>query len=842
RLGKQEAALTQQDVLTAAILHPDRLLDIVHNYVTFMAADSGTTIKAVPRYQQFRAVSRAVERLASGATRAQSADGRDHRGGVVWHTQGSGKSLTMSFLVRKLRTVPGLRKAKVVVVTDRTQLQDQLSATMELSGEKVNTAKRISQARGYLSQHGPGIVFVMIQKQQDEDRKAKGKLADDIAEGGPSLPEQLNADESIVILIDEAHRSHGSALHAHLMAALPNCARIGFTGTPILMGKKQRTTDIFGTYIDMYRLADAEKDKAVVPIMYQGRAVKGAVKDGRDMDEVFEDMLAEHTAEEMELIKRRYATSGDVLEAEELIAAKARNMLRHYVETVLPNGFKAQLVAHSRRATLRYRTALRDAREELVGQVERLPEATRHANLEDIRNRRTRYLVTAARHLDLIKAMDFVPVISVGSQNDEQDYEPWTDPDKQRLVIDAFTGPFPSQPAFLIVKSMLLTGFDAPVEQVLYLDRPMQGAELLQAIARVNRPATGAAGPKRCGYVIDYVGVTRHLTAALKEYAAEDVDDTLKDLSSQVASLEPLQRRVIMVFTDNGAMPGDGAEAKEDCVQLLADGQVRVRFETELEALLSTIDTVLPMPEALPYLARARLFAEIARLARRRYREDGGFDPSLYGEKVRELIDEHMTSLGVDNMLPPVSITDPDYAARVGKLSPRARASEMEHAIRHHISVHVDEDPTRYRRLSERLEQILADHAGNWEQQVLALSDLLDDVTADDAERPADGGPALSPVESALYRLLAEETADDGVITADRGQQLGDFCRRLHKMAVRQTTRMDFWRHPVDQDDFVKDITVELIVGDIWHPNEAAPLADKLFEIIKANRNRLRVT
>jgi type I restriction enzyme R subunit len=247
-----------------------------------------------------------------------------------------------------------------------------------LAGEKIDTTKKMVQARRLLSQHGPGIVCVMIQKQQD-DAEIKKSLRDaDIVEGkaAPRFP-LLNADESIVLLIDEAHRSHASKLHENLMEALPNCARIGFTGTPILMGKKKRTTGIFGEYIDVYRLADAERDEAVVPILYAGRTAKGAVRDGRDMDEVFEDMLADHTQEEMEQIKRRYATRGDVMEAEELIRAKAKNMLRHYVETVLPNGFKAQVAAHSRRATIRYHAAFAKARDELVTQIENLPEATK---------------------------------------------------------------------------------------------------------------------------------------------------------------------------------------------------------------------------------------------------------------------------------------------------------------------------------------------------------------------------------------------------------------------------------------------------------------------------------
>ena len=166
RLKKRRSAVSAQDILAGVVLHPFRLLDIVHNYVTFMQTDEGKTVKVVPRYQQYRAVCRSVERLQTGKTRRQDGH-QDRRGGIIWHTQGSGKSLTMTFLVRKLRVTPGLKTTKVVVVTDRTQLQDQLSQTMELSGEKVDTAKKISQAKAMLSRHGPGVVFVMIQKQQD---------------------------------------------------------------------------------------------------------------------------------------------------------------------------------------------------------------------------------------------------------------------------------------------------------------------------------------------------------------------------------------------------------------------------------------------------------------------------------------------------------------------------------------------------------------------------------------------------------------------------------------------------------------------------------------------------
>ena len=294
-----------------------------------------------------------------------------------------------------------------------------------------------------------------------------------------------------------------------------------------------------------------------------------------------------------------------------------------------------------------------------------------------------------------------------------------------------------------------------------------------------------------------------------------------------------------MIFSRNGVTPGTDEAALENCVQLLEDGQLRDEFETELKLFLGILDSVLPRPDALPFLDAAKLYAEIARRTRRRYRLVGDFDPSLYGAKVRELIDRHMVALGVDTVLPPVSITDPDYQTKVARLGGRAKASEMEHAIRHHIRLHADEDPVRYRRLSEDLERILAEHAGNWEQLALSLTVLLQEMTTTDPERAGGISPNLNQVESALYGLLAEETATDGVITDDQGQRLSDFARRLHELAGRQTTRRDFWRHPVDQYSFISELTTALVLAGMVGQEQAPALADKLFEVIRANRGRI---
>lgn len=360
----------------------------------------------------------------------------------------------------------------------------------------------------------------------------------------------------------------------------------------------------------------------------------------------------------------------------------------------------------------------------------------------------------------------------------------------------------------------------------------MKEAELLQAVARVNRPADG----KRCGYVIDYVGVTSHLAQALKAYADDDVHGALRDLSTEIGRLAPQRDRLRLLGTPTAA-----DDAIEECVELLEDGTLRDRFEVDLKRFLITVNTVLPDPAVRPYLADAYLFAQIAAEARRRYRiDDGTFDPGLYGEKVRELIDRHMESLGVDPALPPVSLSSAHFQRQVAAMAgPRARASEMEHAIRHHISVHLDEDPVAYRRLSERLEKILAEHEGNWEQQALFLAELAEEIKTHSSERVR-GDTGLGNVEQALYGLILERTATDGVPTEEQARRIAGFACRLYATASTATTRVDFWRKPVDWEDFKGEITGMLLEDGICPDDSATALADALFEVIKASRRRIR--
>lgn len=839
QLGKPAADLTGQELLVAGMLTPANLLDLVRHYTLF-AEIGGRRIKLVARYQQYRAVRKALVRLQTGKTR--QADGEhDRRGGIVWHTQGSGKSLTMVFLVRAMRSDPLLRAFKVVVITDRTDLEKQLAATAKLSGETVQRARKSSKLRTMLAEHGPALVFAMIHKYRDTDT---GKPAEHGLAGDDQVESfgVLNTDESIVILVDEAHRSQTSTLHANLMAALPNAAKIGFTGTPIMREGKKRTEAIFGEFIDKYTIRQAEADGAVVPILYEGRTAKGAVTGGSDLDELFEDMFAELRDVELEKLKARYATTGSVVEAPKLIAAKAKSMLWHYVSTVMPNGFKAQVAASSRLATVRYREALQAARDELVAGIEALPDHLLHGDPDDIDrlDRKTQILVRATGQLELLKALDFVPIIS-GTNNDDPTWAPWTDKTRQDAVIEGFKqrlglpGEKTSPVAFLIVRTMLLTGFDAPVEQVLYLDRSIQDAELLQAIARVNRTASG----KSVGLLVDYYGVGAHLQKALKAYAPEDAEDAIGALASikdELPKLRDRHGRVVAIFAQAGIDTFDTDEDVEACVQVLADEALRARFGALLKQFLTTMDTVMPRPEALSFAKDAKRLGIISLAAKRRYRDDGlgDFDSSLYGEKVRRLIDEHVTALDIATKIPPVSVTDPDFIAKVqGLTSDKAKASEMEHALRYHIRKNFDEDPARYTKLSERLDDILQNLTGQWDQLALALTELLGEATDDRS------GSAIhdDPLVARFYGLLESEFATDASLPNEVQADIVHLAQEIIIQVEGHATMVRFWHNPHAQETLRKQLIHTLDDRDLFPFEEQAPLADKLMELAKANQS-----
>ncbi len=852
-LGK--TALSEQERLIAGLLAPAHLLDVVKHFLLFLQA-GGQTVKSVCRYQQYRAVNRAIARLKAGQTRLQHGE-HDQRGGIIWHTQGSGKSLTMVFLVRKMRADAQLRRFKVIVVTDRKDLQNQLSVTATLTGEVVEVADSTAGVKALARRKGPGLVFATIQKYRDPDNAGDAPLPANglrkVAEAGAVYRrsektnepfELLNEDAGILVLVDEAHRTQAGDLHANLLAGLPNCARIGFTGTPIIMGEKKRTHEIFGEFIDRYTIKEAEADGATVPVLYEGRTANGAIKDGASLDELFEDLFRQHTPEELEAIKQKYATKGHIFDAPALIADKARDMLRHYVTHILPNGYKAQIVAYSRLAAIRYVDALRAARDDLLADANALNPQDKALDDEALCQRppSMQAVVQAWRYRDTLARIEFAPIIS-GSNNDDPIWKTWTDGAGHEQRIRRFKQPlFHARPektdplAFLVVKSMLLTGFDAPIEGVMYLDRPIREAELLQAIARVNRTGFG----KRCGIVVDYYGVAQHLKEALAAYADEDVHGALTSLKDEIPVLRDRHLRVVDLFRQHGIESLDDTEA---CVEALGSEKRRAEFAVKLKAFLASLDTVLPRPEGLPYSGDAKKLAYIYARARNRYKDTPVLGKDV-GAKVRKLIDDHVISLGIDPKIPPIQLTDTEFDRHVARTAgDRAKASEMEHAIRSHIRKHMDQDPVLYRKLSERLNEIFRALGEQWNEVIAQLQTLIDELRTgrtSAAETPADLPAHCAP----FLRTVLDVVCATHAPTPAELLRLKDVTVELVDLLVQELQgNRGIWNPSkrADQDNLNAQVFEHLmrLRPPLVDTEKAGALADRLLEQARASHDTL---
>ncbi|WP_280549321.1 MULTISPECIES: type I restriction endonuclease subunit R [unclassified Halomonas] len=863
------ADLSAQQRLVAGMLTRGNLLDIVRHYTLFMNL-GGQEIKLVCRYPQFRGVTRAIERLKSGKTRREDGEA-DRRGGIIWHTQGSGKSLSMVFLVRKLRSDPSLRRFKVVVITDRKDLQTQLSATAELTGESVEKAANTAALKKLLARDGPGLVFGTVQKYRDPDAEGDQDEGDqdeageetpsggldtgrrDAAEPGrtgtaprkPTLSapfEVLNTSEDILILVDEAHRTQAGDLHANMMRALPNAARIGFTGTPIIMGDKKRTHDIFGEYIDRYTIKEAEQDGATVPILYEGRTAKGAIKEGASLDGLFEDLFREHTKEELEAIKKKYATKGQIFEAPRLIQEKAQDILRHYVTHILPNGYKAQLVAYSRRAAMRYLEALQEAKTALLEEAIGLGPEDKALDDTQLLTRppRIKAAIQAWRYREILRQLEFAVVFSSGN-NDDAAWAKWSERAAVENHIKRFKKPLlhddPAKTdslAFLIVKSMLLTGFDAPIEGVMYLDRSIREAELLQAIARVNRTGHG----KTHGIVVDYFGVANHLKEALAAYSEEDIDGALQSLKDEIPLLRDRHLRVIDVLRSQGV---DSLADTEEAVQALGDERVRAEFVVKLKEFNRTLDDVLPRPEGLEFVNDAKRLAYLHALARNRYKDTPELGKDI-GNKVRKLIDDYVISLGIDPRIPPVQLTDAEFDAHIGRqVGDRAKASEMEHAIRSHVRKHLDEDPVKYGRLSERLADLLQQLDGQWDEQVEALRGLTQQLR-DGATGPGEGIPQMPAHAEPFWRELSASTSlEPEAIDSATAQTLLDATEELVATIQQEIAIPDFWKpsHIPDQERLKQHLFSQLMMGGLVPMDQAEATAERLFDLARSNHAKL---
>ncbi len=742
----------EQDILVAGMLEPQNLLEIMQDFIIVMGSGR-KRVKIVCRYQQYRAVKKTIKRILEAKTLQE-------RNGVIWHTQGSGKSLTMVFLIKHSRHITQMQNYKILFIVDRSDLEEQLEDTAALTGEQVSVAINGNDLKKKLSNDVSDIIMTMMQKFNDDEAF-----------------KSLSDKKEIVVLIDEAHRTQYSKLGAALRTALPHAIMIAFTGTPV-----EKTLDSFGSYIDTYKIREAVDDGATVPIIYEGMTSKDSIDNKSEFDGKFEDLFADLTKEQQEAIKKKYGTKGDILEAPKRIKVIAKDMVRHYVENILPNGYKAQVVSSSRKAALRYNEAIKKALSEYYeNMADNNPYKVLVSKLSSA-------VVISHKHND--NSDEFPKEFSSKTHKDKSvaDFKKplfTTSPYDIKEGDDIYDSLKTSQLAFLVVSDMLLTGFDAPIEQVMYLDKKLTAHNLLQAIARVNRTYEG----KTRGLIVDYYGVGAHLKEALAAYEAGDVEDVMRDKSSELSQLELSHRKVMQFFTENG-VDEINKNNLEDAVVLLADEKLRQEFKVLFKEFTKLIDFILPNPIKKYFLTDVQVLGLIKNEAQRRYR-DSELNIEGIGAKVKALIDEHLISEGIETKVRPISIFDDEFDNAIKGRPDKAVASEMEHALRYTIRINIDKDPIYYKSLAEKLEKIIAEHKGEWEKLVDKLSKFKKDMQ---------GGRELLEVFEKLkcevcmayYDLFLSYFSEDEC-TSEVCDTLVELVINSVEQASREIKRIDFW-------------------------------------------------
>lgn len=691
------------------LAEPSRLLDILAHFIAFETdPETGEKIKKISRYQQFRAVNKAVQRVAEG----------EHRKGLIWHTQGSGKSLTMVFLALKLKThltldAPTLANPNILVLTDRIDLDNQISGTFAACGLPNPTqAGSVAELREAVARGGNGQILLST-----------------IFKFAGSKDPIPNSDNWIV-LVDECHRTQEKDLGAYLQATLPDAHFYGFTGTPIKSTDKDtyaRFSIEEETYLDKYGIDDAVYDGATVPILYEGRKTDWSINEA-EIDILFDRWFVDLPDDKREELKRKGLTLATIAKHPERVRLIALDIWEHFKQVCQPDGFKAQIVVVDREAVILYRAALSAVI--------------------------TADLLKDGADADAAQTQADAMIACVYSKSQE-DNKPSEDPDIAALRSDlerhyldeaaekdakkAFKA-FGQQPNFLIVCDKLLTGFDAPIEHVMYLDKPLKEHGLLQAIARTNRtcslkrPDKGEV-TKPHGRIVDYIGVTNHLDEALQSYRSEDVEHALSDIAILRNDLKEAHARYRSQKRAMGLESLDEKAAAYAVGKLATEGREDEWFDLQRLARLfiKVYGDLSPDPAILDFTEEVKWAAAFLRLATQVIAKDESLDHRSYSGKIRDMLEEHVHATGLSTTIRLRSITDPNFADDFDT-GEKSEAELQEAFVRKSAELRrvtrelVDKNPAQYGRFSERVLEIIR----RFEQgQIAALEGLreFDDLT-----------------------------------------------------------------------------------------------------------------
>ena len=687
-VAEGERAITPQDRALFALCRPERLLDLVRRFTVF---DGG--VRKIARHQQFFGVRSAVERVRQFDTNGC------RKGGVIWHTQGSGKSLTMVMLGRALALDKDISHPRIVIVTDRDDLDRQIKDTFrscELEPVRATSGAHLLK----LIRNKTTLVTTIINKFDTASRS-----------GAATDP-----DPNIFVLVDESHRSQTGQYGGHgefamkMRRILPNACYLGFTGTPLLQ-KEKNTLSTFGGLIHTYAIDQAVADGAVVPLLYEGRIVEQQITG--DMIDRWFDKLSEGLTEQQRAdLKRKFSRMDALAKTSQAIRAKAFDISEHFRRHWQGSGFKAQLIAPSKAAAVRFKEAL-DEIGQVTSEIVISPPDASEGNEE---------IDTESK--DLVRAFW---ERMLARYRTEGEYN--------RRIIDAFKRA--DDPEILIVVSKLLTGFDAPRNAVLYVCKSLREHNLLQAIARVNRLYEEGGVEKQFGFIIDYEGLLGELDKALTTYTAfqgfdaSDLAGTVHDVREQIRKLPQLHDQLWNLFR-----PVRNKRDMEQFEQFLADEAVRQEFYERLRAFGRCLHIALSSHKVLEVFDQARIdalkrdwkqFSELRHSVRLRYQET--VDVKEFEPKIQSLLDDQVSAKPAETIIELVNINDPEALKAIVEetgISDASKADRIASATRRTITEKLDEDPTFYRRFSELLEETIRDYRARRISERDYLNSLLD--------------------------------------------------------------------------------------------------------------------
>lgn len=656
-VGNREVTL--QDEYLFNLCRPERLLELMYHFTIY---DAG--IKKLARYQQYFTVNETVNRV-------KTIEAGHRNGGVVWHTQGSGKSLTMVMLAQKIAQEPSISNPRIVLVTDRTDLDSQITKTFRKCGKEVENATTGSRLVELLESDTDAVITTVINKFATAIKKIKRPLD----------------NPNIFILIDEAHRSQYKELAIQMNRVLPNACKIAFTGTP-LMKKDKNTARTFGGIIKpVYTVKQAVEDKAVVPLLYEGRLSPQRVNE-ESIDNFFNLLCEDLTPYQVTDLKKKFSRTDSLNQTEQRIFSIALDISKHFTDNWQGTGFKAMLVTPKKKVATLYKKYL--------DEIGKLASEVLITAPDDREGEETAYGGTAQEVKDFWKRM-------MDEHGTPQKY--------QENLISRFKNQ--ELPELMIVVDKLLTGFDEPKVAVMYLDRKLNGHTLLQAVARVNRTCEG----KEYGYIIDYEGVLKELDEALGVYSEYDEDDlnvfreTLVPVSDKIAELPQRHSDLWELFK---MIPNK--RDLEAYAQSLRMEDRRHEFYDRLTAFSSVLQLALSTKEFFEttdekaihrYKDDLNMFAKLRTAVQLRYSDT--IDYKKYEARIEKLINHHVESDAVKVITNLVNIFDKDnFQKEVDSVvGTAAKADTIATRTAKYIQENMDSDPAFFKKFSQLIKETI---------------------------------------------------------------------------------------------------------------------------------------